>query len=190
MFDNQRAVGLEWMNEAVAIARRPAAAQPPLWEAWQAEIDRVRQSWYGALHRDLLPMLASAGRLAAAGTAHLRYHACWAQRPSCSPPSGTAASAGEWPASIAAIDPDILPNPPIDPFSGQAFRMERRDGQLLIYSIGPNRKDEHGAYDPKPVAERRTRRRARRRLGRGPRRQPPSTDSDGAAGDGQRDRLQ
>ena len=27
--------------------------------------------------------------------------------------------------------------------------MEHRDGQLFIYSIGPNRKDEHGAYDPK-----------------------------------------
>ena len=25
--------------------------------------------------------------------------------------------------------------------------MEQRDGQLVIYSIGPNRKDEHGAFE-------------------------------------------
>ena len=55
---------------------------------------------------------------------------------------------GEWPGSIAAIDPGLLPVAPVDPFTGQAFRMERRDGQILIYSVGPNLKDEHGAYDP------------------------------------------
>jgi hypothetical protein len=27
--------------------------------------------------------------------------------------------------------------------------MEHRDGQLVIYSIGPDLKDERGAYDPK-----------------------------------------
>src|SRR5262245_6558792 len=54
---------------------------------------------------------------------------------------------GDWPGSIEAIDEDILPDPPVDPFSGQAFRMERRDGQLLIYSIGPNRVDEHCEID-------------------------------------------
>jgi hypothetical protein len=56
---------------------------------------------------------------------------------------------GVWPASIAAIDAEILPAPPVDPFSGQAFRMEHSDGQIVIYSVGPNGKDEHGAFDPK-----------------------------------------
>jgi hypothetical protein len=61
----------------------------------------------------------------------------------------TSATAGDWPAAIAAIDPGILPNAPVDSYSGQAFRLKRRDGQILIYSIGPDRKDEHRAFDPK-----------------------------------------
>ena len=36
---------------------------------------------------------------------------------------------GTWPASIAAIDRDILPRLPIDAFSGQPFVMEHRDGE-------------------------------------------------------------
>jgi hypothetical protein len=27
--------------------------------------------------------------------------------------------------------------------------MEHRDGRLIIYSLGPDLKDQHGAYDPK-----------------------------------------
>jgi hypothetical protein len=57
---------------------------------------------------------------------------------------------GDWPASIAAIDPVFLPNPLLDPYTGQAYRMERHDGQFLIYSVGENLKDDHGAVsDPK-----------------------------------------
>ncbi len=54
---------------------------------------------------------------------------------------------GEWPASIAAMDRTILPTEPLDPYSGRSFRMARRDGQLFVYSIGPNRKDQGGTYD-------------------------------------------
>jgi hypothetical protein len=57
--------------------------------------------------------------------------------------------AGDQPPSIAAIDRIILPIAPVDPFSGRSFRMERRDGELFNDSIGPNREDEPGAYDPK-----------------------------------------
>ena len=56
---------------------------------------------------------------------------------------------GRWPESIEAIDRGILAKAPVDPYSGQPFRIEHRDGQLVIYSIGPNRKDEHGEFAPK-----------------------------------------
>ena len=56
---------------------------------------------------------------------------------------------GKWPASIKAIDPSIMPAQPVDPFTGEPFHLEHRDGQLFIYSIGPNGKDEHGAFDLK-----------------------------------------
>ena len=56
---------------------------------------------------------------------------------------------GRWPASIAEIEPSILSEAPMDPFSGKPFRVEHRNGQFFVYSIGPNGKDEHGEYDPK-----------------------------------------
>jgi hypothetical protein len=60
---------------------------------------------------------------------------------------------GQWPASIAAIDKSILPIVPLDPYSGGPFRMSRNDGKLLIYSIGPNRKDEGGVYEPERLTK-------------------------------------
>ncbi len=56
---------------------------------------------------------------------------------------------GKWPATIKEIDSNILPSPPVDPFTGKPFRMEYHDGQIVIYSIGLNGQDEHGKYDPK-----------------------------------------
>src|SRR5262249_49059876 len=56
---------------------------------------------------------------------------------------------GAWPASIADIDRAILPEAPVDEFSGEPFRLTHRDGQLIVYSVGLNRKDEQGAFDRK-----------------------------------------
>jgi hypothetical protein len=147
MFDNQQAVGLEWMNEAVAIARQPAASWPPLWEAWQANVDQVKRSWQGFFTATLPLLLTPA--MAASGKVHSRYQGALGATAILLAAERYRRKAGDWPAAIAAIDPGILPDPPVDPYSGQAFRMERRDGQILIYSIGPDRKDGHGAFDPK-----------------------------------------
>jgi hypothetical protein len=40
-----------------------------------------------------------------------------------------------------------LPQAPPDPFNGKPFQLAHRDGQFLIYSVGPNGKDEQGNYD-------------------------------------------
>jgi hypothetical protein len=145
-FDYQQAVGLEWLNEAVAIARRPAAERPPLWEQWEANRDRVRRSrlvFTAVLPLLLMPVLPSAGM------AHSRYHAELGAASILLAAERHRRKTGAWPASIAAIDPAFLPSRPVDPFTGQPFRMEHREGQLRIYSLGPNHQDEHGAYDPK-----------------------------------------
>jgi hypothetical protein len=47
------------------------------------------------------------------------------------------------------IGSDLLPSRPVDPYSGQPLRVEHRDGRIVIYSLGPNLDDEHGAYQPK-----------------------------------------
>jgi hypothetical protein len=146
-FAYQQALALEWMNAAVAIGRRPAAERPALWKAWEAEPMRVKGSWLG-IYTATLPLLLMPA-LSSSSSAHSRYQCELGATAILMAAERHRRKAGDWPASIEAIDPSILPGAPVDPYSGRAFRMERRDGRLFIYSIGPNRKDEHGAYDPR-----------------------------------------
>jgi hypothetical protein len=141
------AVGLEWMNQAAAIARKLPGEQIPLWEEWQSNIERVKRSRF-AIYTATLPLLMMPA-MSSASHAHSRYQSELGATVIVLAAERIRRKTGRWPASIAAIDRAILPTPPSDPFSGQTFRMEHRDGQLLIYSIGPNRLDEHGVYDAK-----------------------------------------
>jgi hypothetical protein len=56
---------------------------------------------------------------------------------------------GAWPSGVAGIDRGILPSAPVDEFSGGPFRIDYREGELVVYSIGPNGMDEGGAYNPR-----------------------------------------
>lgn len=147
MFDSQRAYGLAWMNAAVAIARRPDVEQPALASAWEGEIDRVRDSWHGT-YSATLPVLLSPS-FPAAVTMQLRHRAALGTTVVAIAAERSRRRTGHWPASVSAIDAAILPTPPRDPFSGSAYRLEASDGQLRVYSIGPDGRDDHGAFDPK-----------------------------------------
>jgi hypothetical protein len=82
--------------------------------------------------------------MSAAGSAFIRYQADLGATAILIAAERHRRKTGNWPASISAIDRDILPNAPLDPFTGGAFHMERHDGQLVIYSVGLNLEDEHG----------------------------------------------
>jgi hypothetical protein len=125
-FDLQRAVALEWLNELVAIARRPPAARPPLWEAREAHADLVKRSRLGRFTA-MLPLLLMPD-MSGAATALSRYQSVLGATAILLAAERHRRRAGDWPASIASIDPAILARPPDDPFSGQPFRMERRNG--------------------------------------------------------------
>jgi hypothetical protein len=147
MFDHQRAVALEWMNRAVAIARRPLPEQPERWKAWEENIDRVRASKegvYTALFAySLMPKLTSFS------SAFAHYQGDLGATAILLAAERHRRKTSAWPVSLAAIDRDILPDAPVDPCSGRDYRMEHHDGQIVIYSIGPNGEDEQGEYDPK-----------------------------------------
>jgi hypothetical protein len=146
-FDYQITLYLEWMNAAVAIAKRPAAEQPARWRAWQANVDRVKNSRFG-IYTATFPLLLSPP-IPAVATAFSRHQSELGATAILIAAEHHRRKNGRWPASIETIDPGILNSAPVDPYSGQPFRFEHRDGQFLIYSIGPNGKDEHGEYDPK-----------------------------------------
>lgn len=52
--------------------------------------------------------------------------------------------AGRYPESLEALVPDILSEVPIDPFTGKPLVYKIENGELLIYSLGSNQKDDGG----------------------------------------------
>jgi hypothetical protein len=144
-FDHQRALALEWMNEAVAIARRPASEQPQLWAAWQASIDRVSHSQFGRLTS--MPALEVIPATSTASLAFARAQCDLGATVILVAAERHRLKTGKWPASISAIDRTILPSAPLDTFSGQPLGLEHHEGKFVVYSIGPNLRDEHGKFD-------------------------------------------
>jgi hypothetical protein len=145
-YQYQQAVTLNWMNDAVATARRPACEQLPRWKAWESRAKRIKDTQFETFIK-ILPLLYSPAVVAFAnGCSH--YQARLSSTVILIAAERHRQKTGAWPASIETIDRGILPSAPVDPFSGKSLRMEHRDGQLLVYSIGPNGRDEHGAYDP------------------------------------------
>ena len=59
-FDQQQAVALERMTEAVAIARRPIDERPALWRAWEADAERRKRNPVWA-YTEMLPLLLAPG---------------------------------------------------------------------------------------------------------------------------------
>ncbi len=147
VFSGQRAIALEWMNEAVAISRRPVSEQRALLAAQDAKIANVRQARFGRLTA-MLPLLLTPA-MSAASNAFGRSQGELAATAILIAAERHRRKTGKWPATVKAIDPSILPDPPADPFTGKSFHIEYHDGQLVIYSLGPNGKDERGEYDPK-----------------------------------------
>ena len=137
---------MDWMNQAVAIARQPAVEQPRLWAAWEARAESLKGRQVGRFII-MLPLLFSPA-LATAGAISSRYRCELGTTAILIAAERHRRKTGAWPSTVAAIGRDILPIAPVDPYSGGSFRMEHRDGQLFVYSIGVNQKDEHGLYEP------------------------------------------
>jgi hypothetical protein len=146
-FDHQRAVGIEWMNDMVDIGRRPAAERPALVAQWQARLDRVKNDRI-LRFTAVLPLLLCPG-VDAAESAQSRTFAELGATAIVIAAERHRRKTGDWPSSIAAIDPAIMASPPTDPFSGGPYLIERSDGRFVVHSIGPDHKDDRGAYDPK-----------------------------------------
>lgn len=54
---------------------------------------------------------------------------------------------GSFPQALIHLRLSHLKELPVDPFTGEPFRYERKDGGYLLYSVGRNGKDDGGKYD-------------------------------------------
>jgi hypothetical protein len=53
---------------------------------------------------------------------------------------------GRWPDSLEAIPKDILPAVPTDPFTGKPIAFRRLEDGIVVYSIGPDGRDDGGRF--------------------------------------------
>lgn len=54
---------------------------------------------------------------------------------------------GKRPETIEQLTPDFLPEVPVDPFNGEPLRYIAGPEETLVYSVGPNMKDDGGDYE-------------------------------------------
>jgi hypothetical protein len=131
---NSRAAVLERMNKLVEITKLPPQEQADR----LAELRAARQDEplvVGVTSPEALSRYASEGlennaplRCAIVGLAVERYRR----------------QHGRWPESLDELKGDFLRAVPLDPFDGQPLRYRKDDEGVVVYSVGPDRKDDGG----------------------------------------------
>jgi len=130
---SQRAEVLRFSTRAVEIAKLPAnERQVPL-----RELDAERKQT-GGLSYTLCPRYQSLLAFTE-NDAYLRavqtLVACERYR----------RARARWPASLAELVPQYLGQVPVDPFDGSPMKYMRLSDGVVVYSVGPNLRDDHGA---------------------------------------------
>ncbi len=141
---------LEWSGRIVAAAGQPLPERLDEADALQAELDRIaRDANYltKASHLAVALMLPAtkAGFTAGArGNAEMQLAAVAiaAQR--------FRQKHGKLPENLKQLVPEFLGEVPADPFDGRSLRYVVRGEEAVLYSVGPNRRDDRGktAEDP------------------------------------------
>ena len=145
-FENQMALALEFLNEAVAIARLPAHERPERRDAWEGWLKEEQAEWHARWTKTMAILLTPGCQVG--DLAHRRAKAELGAMVVLVAAERHRLRQGDWPRSVEDIDDDLLPEIPRDPFSGDAFLVHRPEGRFVVASIGPNGLDDGGEYDP------------------------------------------
>jgi hypothetical protein len=143
--DYQMAVALRWFEELFAIIELPPSEWEAPLDAWDARIAAVARSRLGKYTTTFPMYMMPAVRFQT--DAEKRVRAVFGSLILLIAAERHRQATGKWPETIADIDPNILADPPLDPYTGEPYRMYHADGRLRIYTLGPNLKDERGDYD-------------------------------------------
>ncbi len=143
------------MDRCQSLAPQPWHKSGTQWQDLDQWLDRTPR---GLLSRLLVPALASAARrsamaeanaalarLAIASELYRRKIGAW---PGSVADLGKVTLEGEAPSAAGATSLAVLAGLGVDPFDGQPLRVKAVDGGLILYSVGPDGKDDEGATDP------------------------------------------
>jgi hypothetical protein len=129
---NQAAL-LRYMTRAVEIAKQPVEDQTDLLKDLEATVPSQP-----LLVRLLVPAVTRVGEACRRTTAqvHCMIVLLAAER--------YRLAHGRWPESLEALVPEFLPKVPTDPYDRKALRLRRLADGLVVYSVGPDGKDDGG----------------------------------------------
>lgn len=121
----------------------------PTTEAAIASLEsRLSESRPGILSSIILPLLSGAIR------AEVRSRARHQAARVAVAATRIRLETGRLPEGLATLVPDELPASPVDPFTaGKPLRYRKADDVLLIYSVGPNGRDDGGPASPTASAD-------------------------------------
>jgi hypothetical protein len=136
MAKNTRAALLKYNNRFVEIAKLPVEQQGQLVKELQAseqDLPTLACSMAAAtgkvvtaFHRDRAHLRCAVVMLAAERYRRVK---------------------GRWPNALTDLVPDFLATAPLDPFDGNPLRYRLTDQGVVIYSVGPDEKDNGGRFD-------------------------------------------
>ena len=136
---HDQATHLVLLKEGIEIAEQPYAASASRRRQWEQKVPPTPH-WRAPLTAMLLPALTRASQAAAGGEARrdLARTALALER--------YRLAHGQYPESLDALVPDILPEVPLDPFDGKPLRYVRSD-RVAVYSIGEDLQDDSGSEE-------------------------------------------
>ncbi len=92
----------------------------------------------------LIPPILHLAKICLKGRARLRCAvtglACERYRSAC----------GSWPSALEDVVPRFISSLPVDPFDGKPLRFRPANGQITIYSVGENGRDDGGQTESEP----------------------------------------
>jgi hypothetical protein len=131
---------LELLSQAIDNAHLPTQEQPAAELALSKEFEALLAGSHSQL-RDLMPkrLLPNGARFKLAQVRCLQVLLALERRRQAK---------GDWPATLEELTPQWLPVVSLDPFDGKALRYRKLTDGIIVYSVGPDTKDDGGAIGP------------------------------------------
>jgi hypothetical protein len=138
-FHRSHAPWIRVMTKIVEIAKLPVEQQRSRLKIYAESIDRDRR--IPVYVRLVVPAVTRVGESVARNQAWLRCTvvAIATER--------YRLAHNHWPESLQQLVPDFLQEVPLDPYDGKPLRYRRLQDGVVIYSIGPDEKDDGGKLD-------------------------------------------
>jgi len=139
---DQKPFFTESINQFIIARKEPFPARLKADDLVASRVEEAKSKQF-VVAAALVPALAKATSKEAGGLARLRL-----AQTAVALEQFRAANTNHYPAALAELSPKFLPAAPTDPFDGQPLRYRKAGEGFVIYSIGPDLKDDSGARKP------------------------------------------